>query len=254
MNDTQTIGILGHSAEGSALCFITACRDGQQRMGAHYHPEVVMSCIPMGLSMEAWEADDHDEVAKHLLRGVDQVAAAGADFFVCPDNTAHIVLEKFASRFAIPGIHIADVVAEEMERQGWRRAALLGTKWTMTGEVYPEALARRGLECIRPGAETRAVIDDAIFDELCQGVIRPETVRAFEAAIDDLKAEGADCVILGCTEIPLIITNENSSLPVLDSTRLLARYAVEHALGGEAAKRNPAQGDSAKEAAWLTRE
>jgi aspartate racemase len=226
----KTIGIVAHSAEGGALCFLSACREGQALIGAHMHPDIVVSAIPMGLSMPGWEGDDHDLVARHLRRGVEIVAAAGADFFICPDNTAHIVLETIAGSLPIPGLHIADVVAHEMAEQGHRKAALLGTKWTMTGRVYPEALARRGFERVIPDEATRATINDAIFEELCQGVFEPDTTRVFVEAIDALRLEGADCAILGCTEIPLIVSHANSPLPVLDSTRLLASYAVREAV------------------------
>lgn len=226
----KRIGIVAHSAEGAALCFITACREGQLLLGAHMHPEIVMSAIPMGLSMSGWETDDHELVGRYLRQGVEQVAAAGADFFVCPDNTAHIVLEQIAATLPIPGLHIADVVTQEMAGRGLKRAALLGTKWTMTGPVYAAALKRRGFGRLIPDEATRYAIDRAIFDELCLGVFEPATTARFVNAIDVLRSEGADCAILGCTEIPLIVSDENSSLPTLDSTRLLARAAVRVAV------------------------
>ena len=226
----KRLGIVAHSAEGASLCFITACREGQRILGAHMHPEIVLSAVPMGLSMPGWEADDYEIVGRYLRKGVEQVAAAGADFYICPDNTAHLVLETMADALPIPGLHIADVVSHEMQTRGWKAAALLGTKWTMTGPVYANALQRRGLDRLVPDEPTRVRIDRAIFDELCQGVFLPETTATFVQAIDTLGARGADCVILGCTEIPLIISEMNSSLPVLDSTRLLARYAVEKAI------------------------
>lgn len=222
----KTIGIAAHSAEGGALCFLTACHAGSEHLGAHMHPEIVLSAVPMGLSMPGWEADDHDEVARHLVRGVRSVAYSGADFFICPDNTAHIVLEQIADEFPIPGLHIAHVVCYEIARHGWTRVGLLGTKWTMTGPVYELALTERGMERLIPDDATRQRLNAAIFEELCQGVFLDETVRLFRRAIDDLRAMGAQCVILGCTEIPLIINDDNASLPVLDSTRLLARHAV----------------------------
>jgi aspartate racemase len=194
------------------------------------HPEIVMSAIPMGLSMPGWETDDHQLVARFLRRGVEQVAAAGADFYICPDNTAHIVLEQIALTLPIPGLHIADVVAREMAERGWKTAALLGTEWTMTGSVYADALRRRGFGRLIPDDRTRSKIHRAIFEELCLGVFDPGTTEFFVQAIDELRSRGADCVILGCTEIPLIVSDSNSSLPVLDSTRLLARYAVKQAV------------------------
>jgi aspartate racemase len=226
----KTLGIVAHSAEGASLCFITACREGQKLVGPHMHPEIVLSAIPMGLSMPGWKSDDHELVAQHLRRGVEQVAAAGADFFICPDNTAHIVLEKIANTLPVPGLHIADVVSREMAERGWKTAALLGTKWTMTGTVYADALKRRGFDRLIPDAPERAMIDDGIFEELCLGVFKPATTESFVQTIEVLGSRGAECVILGCTEIPLIISDSNSSLPVLDSTRLLAQYAVKMAV------------------------
>lgn len=227
---TKRIGIVAHSAEGGTLCFITACRAGQQLLGPHMHPEIVVSAIPMALSMPGWESGDHAAVAHHLRRGIEQVAAAGADFFVCPDNTAHIVLEQIAGTLPIPGMHIADVVAVQMKAAGWKVAILLGTRWTMTGPVYPRALGRQRLSARTPGDARQAQINRAIFDELCQGVFRPATTQIFVQAIHELAAAGAECAILGCTEIPLIIDDRNSPLPVLDSTRLLATYAVREAM------------------------
>ncbi len=226
----KTLGIVAHSFEGGTLCFLTACREGAVHLGPHMHPEIVLSAIPMGLTLGAWETDDHQAVGRELARGVQQVADAGADFYLCPDNTAHIVLEKIASELPIPGIHIAHAVREEIVSHGWKRIGLLGTKWTMTGTVYPVALVEAGIECLVPDEQTMDRLQAAIFDELCQSIFRPETTELFVQAIRDLEAEGADCVILGCTEIPLIINAENSPLPVLDSTRLLARYAVLEAI------------------------
>jgi aspartate racemase len=226
----KTIGIAAHSAEGSALCFVTACREGAALLGPHMHPPIVMSAVPMGLSMPGWQTDDYPAIAKFLSQGVQQVADAGADFYICPDNTAHIVLEQIASELPIPGLHIADAVIHEITAHGWKHVGLLGTKWTMSGVVYPKALEKHGLECLTPNETTRERLDAAIFDELCQGIFDPKTTKLFLQAINDLKSNGAECVILGCTEIPLIVTSANSSLPTLDSTRLIAGYAVREAL------------------------
>lgn len=226
----KTIGIVAHSAEGAALCFITACREGQTMLGDHMHPPIVLSAVPLGLSLPGWESDDHELVAGHLRRGVEQVARAGADFYVCPDNTAHIILEQIATSLPIPGLHIADGVCQAMFDGGWKTAALLGTSWTMTGPVYAAALQGRGLKLLVPDAPRRQQINRAILDELCLGRFEAQTTALFVDTIADLARAGADCAVLGCTEIPLIISNGNSALPVLDSTRLLARRAVLRAL------------------------
>ena len=228
----RTLGIVAHSAEGAALCFLTACRYAGERLGPSMHPNIVLSAIPMALSMPAWESDDHDEVARHLSAGVRTVAAAGADFYVCPDNTAHIVLERIAPELPIPGMHIAEVVCAEIARRGFRRVGLLGTKWTMTGPVYERALAARGMTRLTPDPATQARLNDAIFEELCEGIFTERTTGLFLGAIKGLQEQGAECVVLGCTEIPLIVTEENSALPPIDSTRLLARAAVDACIDG----------------------
>ena len=226
----KTIGIVAHSAEGAALCFLTACREGAVHLGSHMHPNIVLSAVPMGLSMPGWEANDHAAVGKYLSQGVQQVADAGADFYICPDNTAHIALEQIAAGLPLPGLHIAEVVCHEVTMRGWKHVGLLGTRWTMTGPVYKTALEKRGLEMLVPEEPTREQLNAAIFDELCLGIFNTSTTELFVGAIEDLKSRGAECVILGCTEIPLIITAANSPLPAFDSTRLLAKYAVRVAV------------------------
>ena len=232
-NTLKKIGICAHSYEGGALCFLSTCRAGAQLLGPHMHPPVVMSAIPMGWSMPAWESDNFQEVGQYLRQGVEEVAHMGADFFICPDNTAHLVLEQLADDLPIAGLHIADVVCQEIQRKGWKNVGLLGTNWTMTGIVYAEAIERNGLIRMIPDTADRNSIHTAIFEELCQGVFRQQTIGHFIDTIERLKEKGAECVILGCTEIPLIITEDNSPLPILDSTRLLARYAVQLAISDQ---------------------
>jgi aspartate racemase len=229
----KTLGIVAHSAEGGALCFLTACREGAAHLGPHMHPTIVVSAIPMGLSLAGWQTGDYPAVARFLSQGVQQVADAGAHFYVCPDNTAHIVLEQIAADLPIPGLHIAEVVCREITTHGWKHVGLLGTKWTMMGPVYAQALAKRGLRRLIPDESMREKLNQAIFDELCQGIFETQTTRLFLEAIAGLRWQGADCVILGCTEIPLIITSANAPLPVLDSTRLLAKYAILEALNDQ---------------------
>lgn len=240
----KTLGIVAHSAEGGALCFTAACREGGERLGPHMHPDIVMSAIPMGLSMPAWRADDYDAVGTFLMRGIQQVADAGADFYICPDNTAHIVLETIAAQTPIPGLHIADVVCDHVGAAGFSKVGLLGTNWTMPGPVYANALAARDMERLIPGDAVRERLNAAIFDELCQGIFTESTTQEFLDAIAELESRGAECVILGCTEIPLIVTEENSPLPIADSTRLLAKAGVAMAIDERPLARN---------SGWLTR-
>jgi aspartate racemase len=225
------IGILAHSFEGATLCFRTACLEGVRRLGAHMHPEITLTCSAMALVLDAWERGENAELRSFFMADADKLAAAGADFFVCPDNTAHIALESEGEPFPIPGLHIGEVVAEQAQRDGLRKVAILGTKWTMTGPVYPSAFGRRGIGWAIPDANDRKVVDDIIFDELCLGVFTDASREAYVSIIEKLAAQGCDSVALVCTEIPLLISEDVSPLPILDSTRLLARAAVEVAIG-----------------------
>jgi aspartate racemase len=225
------IGILAHSFEGATLCFRTACLEGVKRLGPHMHPEITMTCSPMALVLEAWERGDHEQLRAFFMEDARKLAAAGCDSFVCPDNTAHIALESPGEHYPIPGLHIGEVVAEQAAHDGRTKVGILGTKYTMTGPVYPGALGRRGIGWAVPDEADRKTIDDIIFGELCLGVFTDASRAAYVGIIDKLKGEGCDAVALVCTEIPLLITQDVSPLPILDSTRLLAAAAVEVALG-----------------------
>ena len=195
------------------------------------HPEITMTCSPMALVLDAWEGGDNAELRAFFRKDSEKLAAAGADFFVCPDNTAHIALESSGEPFPIPGLHIGEVVAEQALREGRRKVGILGTKYTMTGPVYPGSLGRRGLDWAVPSEEDRDLVNRIIFDELCLGDFRDESRAAYVRIIEKLAGEGCDCVALVCTEIPLLITADVSPLPTLDSTRLLAAAAVDVAVG-----------------------
>jgi aspartate racemase len=224
-------GILAHSAEGAALCFRTFCQEGFRRLGPHEHPDVTLDCIALARSMSAWESGDHAMIRNTLALSVRRLAAAGADFFVCPDNTAHMALELPGTDLAIPGLHIAEVVAERAARHGYRRIGVLGTKYLMDGPIYPRVLASRGIAVEVPDQDDRRTVSQIIFDELVNGVITDSSRKTYIQIIDRLSACGCDAVALVCTEIPLLVTPDISPLPTLDSTRLLARAAVEVAIG-----------------------
>jgi aspartate racemase len=225
------IGILAHSFEGATLCYRTMCLEGVKRLGPHQHPEITLTGVAMHHMLDAWEQGDLAGLRTMFMKDVAKLAAAGTDFFVCPDNTAHIALESSGEPFPIPALHIGEVVAEQARREGRTKVGILGTKWTMTGPVYPGALGRRGIGWAIPAETDREIIDDVIFDELCLGVFTDESRDAYVRVIEKLKAEGCDAVALVCTEIPLLITQEVSPLPILDSTRLLAAAAVDVAIG-----------------------
>jgi aspartate racemase len=226
------VGILAHSADGASLCLLEMVRESARRLGEHDHPEITLSLLPMAPVLAAYDAGDLASVRAHLARTAGRLADAGCAFFVCSDNTAHIALEAPGPPLPLPGLHIAEIVARRAKADGRRRVGLLGTKWTMTGPVYPAAFARAGVELRTPPPADHGTIDDVIFKELCQGVIEERSRAAYVAVIADLKRDGCDAVALSCTEIPLLVTPDVSPLPTLDSTRLLARAAVDTALGG----------------------
>lgn len=225
------LGILAHSTEGAALCFLTFCEEGFRRTGRNEHPDVTLDYTAFGFSMPAWEAGDHVSVRATLARSAQRLAQAGADFFVCPDNTAHLALEVPGPALALPGLHIAEVVADEADRQGRTRVGVLGTRFTMDGPIYPRALTRRGIAAEFPDADDRRIVDEIIFKELVNGVVTDASREEYVRIITQLAERGCDAVALVCTEIPILIGPEDSPLPVLDSTRLVAQAAYEVAVG-----------------------
>jgi aspartate racemase len=225
------IGILAHSAEGASLCFLEVCHAGEAKLGEHNHPDITLDIIAMGAAMPLWERNDYAAVREILARSCDRLQRAGADFFVCPDNTAHLALELDGPPLALPGLHIAEIVAQTAKTKGFRCVGLLGTKWTMDGETYAKAFARAGLDYRVPPPAERADMNAIIFDELVLGQFRDTSRARVVAMIEGLKRGGCDAVALSCTEIPILITQDVSPLPILDSTRLLARAAVDVALG-----------------------
>jgi aspartate racemase len=226
------IGIVACSGEGAALCYRTICAEGPAILGRHRHPEVSIHTHPLGEYMDLIHRDDWRGVADLMLSSAEKLESIGADFLICPDNTIHRSFGLVAERSSLPWLHIAEVVADEARRAGFGRLAITGTSFTMEGPVYPEVLTRYAIEYRVPSRRDRSRIDEIIFDELVNGIFRPESAEVLCAIIQEMKSQGCDAVVLGCTEIPLIITPGNSPLPVLDSTRLLARAALRKAVAG----------------------
>lgn len=229
------IGIVACSAEGAALCYRTVCAEGADLLGAHAHPEVSMHSSSLADYVDCLDRGDLQGVAELMLRSAAKLAAIGADFLVCPDNTVHQAFRYVEPHSPRPWLHIAEIVAAEARRRGYRRLGLSGTRWLVDSAVYPEMLAARGLDCILPTASERDEIHRIIMDELVRGIFEPDGVASIQAAIERMKRQGCDAVILGCTEIPLIIDDSNAALPTLDSTRLLARAALRRAVRGAGA-------------------
>ena len=233
----KRIGILAHSAEGAALCFLTAVHAGEEKLGAHFHPDIVMDIEAMGASMDDWAKLDFVPVGKRFRQAAVRLKAAGADFWICPDNTAHMAFEAMTEKLPLPGLHIAEIAADEAVRRGFRKIGITGTLWTMEGTVYPGAFDRRGLSFVTPPRDARADVQQIIFDELVRGMVADLSRARFVEIVQGLKDEGCDAVVLGCTELPMLLDDERSPLPTLDSTRLLARAAVDVALDQRAMPR-----------------
>jgi aspartate racemase len=232
----QHIGIVACSAEGAALCYRTVCVEGPQLLGGHAHPEVSMHTHSLADYEACLERDDWQGVGELMLASAEKLARIGADFLICPDNTIHQALPLIASRSPLPWLHIAEVVAAEAAARGLKRLGLSGTRWLVDGQVYPEKLEARGLSYLRPNAAEREEANRIIMEELVRGVFKPEAVAFFQRVIGRMQEQGCDAVVLGCTEIPLIIDDSNAPLPTLDSTRLLARAALRHAVDAPAGR------------------
>jgi aspartate racemase len=229
------IGIVACSAEGAALCYRTVCLEGPQYLGALEHPEVSMHTHSFAAYMRCIERADWPGVAQLMLSSAQKLARAGAEILICPDNTIHQALPWVLRRSPLPWLHIAEVVAAHAVERGFHRLGLTGTRYLVDSEVYPEKLAAHGLEYLRPNPAERAAINRIIFEELVAGVFTDTAVACFQQVMGRMKDEGCDAVVLGCTEIPLIMNDGNSPLPTLDSTRLLARAALQRAARGTAA-------------------
>jgi aspartate racemase len=225
------IGILAHSVPGAAQCLQDVARHGEAKLGAYRHPTVTLDCIEMARCMPAWEAGDHGRVRAILAESVERLAVAGCDLFVCPDNTAHLALEHPGPALALPGLHIADVVAQRAAAAGHRTVGVLGTRWTMEATLYPRVLAAAGIGARVPDVADRAEIQRLTFGELVHGVFTATARARFVEVISRLRDAGCDAVALVCTEFPLLVSPQDSPLPILNSTDLLAHAAVDVALG-----------------------
>jgi aspartate racemase len=224
------IGIVGCSAEGAALCYRTICGEAPPIMGEHMHPEVSMHTHPLAEYMVPIRAGDWEKVAALMLSSAQKVSKIGAEFAICPDNTIHEAFEFVIQKSPIPWLHIAEAVAKKAIEDGFKQLAILGTKYLVTGPVYPATLKKFDIDSQIPEEDDRERIDEIIFKELVNGVFTEKSRRYFNDVIEKLKSRGCDAAVLGCTEIPLLVDPDDCPLPVLDSTRLLSRAALKEAL------------------------
>jgi aspartate racemase len=231
MEAIRHIGIVAVSAEGAALCYRTICTEGAALLGPHAHPQVTMHTYPLAAYMRPVEAGRWDEAGQLLLDSANILVRAGAELLICPDNTLHQALDVVRQRSPAPWLHIAEEVASVAKQRQFKRLGILGTRYLMGGPVYPAKLSTEGLEWAIPEGHDRDRINSIIFDELVYGRFEERSRRYMQGVIEILGQRGCDAVVLGCTEIPLLITETDSPLPAIDSTRTLARAALREAAG-----------------------
>lgn len=227
---SKHVGIVACSAEGAALCYRTLCMEAPAQMGEHMHPEVSMHTHPLGEYMVHIRSHNWLEVARLMLSSVRKLKEIGAEFAICPDNTIHQAFDLVMAESPISWLHIAEAVADEAGNHGYQNLAITGTKYLMTGPVYPETLEKFRISCEIPDEDDREKIDTIIFKELVNGVFLEQSRLYFNEIVQKLKDRGCDGVVLGCTEIPLLVDPNDCPLPTLDSTRLLAKAALKEAL------------------------
>lgn len=235
MNATNTahplhIGIVACSAEGASLCYRTICAESPRLLGPHAHPEVSMHTPSLAGYVDCLDRGDLPGVAALMLASARKLDAIGADFFICPDNTIHQAFHLVAPHSPRPWLHIAQVVADEAAARGHKRVGVLGTHWLVASDVYPDALHSRGIEALRPDDDDREAMGRIIMDELVGGQVLPQSVIVLQQIVARLAGRGCDAVVLGCTELPLVLGDQNCAVPTLDSTRLLARAALRRAI------------------------
>jgi aspartate racemase len=225
------IGIVGCSAEGAALCYRTICLEAEPLLGRHAHPEVTLHTISLAeymkyLSQEIWQ-----KVGELMLRSASALQRAGAEFLICPDNTIHQSLPYVVPRSPLPWLHIAGEVGKVAQQRGFHQLGITGTRFLVRGPVYPEKLEQLGIGWVRPPEQQQERVNQIIFDELVRGEINRDSLCYFQQVMEQLKNQGCDAVVLGCTELPLLVEGAETPLPTLDSTRILARAALHEALG-----------------------
>ena len=224
------VGVLGHSLEG-ALAFMRALRsEGEARLGPHQHPEVTMTCLPLGTSVDAWQRARVEEIRFSLSLGLGRLRDAAADFFVCPDVTAHLALDSPGSPLALPGLHVGEVLAEAAHRRGFARVGILGTKWTMGSDLFCTALDPLGITAVVPHLSDQASLHAIILDDLVRGRFPARSRDTCVEIIERLAALGCEAVVLASNELPSLVTAGSSPLPVLDPNKLLAEASMRTAL------------------------
>lgn len=230
MSNAKHIGIVAVSAEGAALCYQTICSASSEYMGPHNHPEVSLHTFPLSDHVKLLDGNDLKGLARLMDNSAEKLISIGAEIIICPDNTNHLAFDYLKTTQQIPWLHIAREVASQAHTAGFTKLGLLGTRYLTESQVYPHALQEYGITYTTGTEQDREMVHNIIFNELVYGIITHESLQKLTSIITDFQSQGCEAVILGCTEIPLIVNDENSPLPTLDSTRILARSALKTAI------------------------
>jgi aspartate racemase len=229
----KTIGLLGGITCESSLVYYKLVNEmTRERLGGHHSAKSVMVSVDFADIQPLTESGDWAGVLAILLRAAQAIERGGADLLLLCANTAHKLAAEIGRSIGIPVVHIVDVTAREIKKAGLARVGLLGTRFTMEEEFFRGRLREmHGIEAIVPEKADRQRIHRVIIDELALGIIDPGAGQAIWKVIDGLVAQGAQAIILGCTELPLLIKQDQGRIPLFDTTAIHARAAVEQALG-----------------------
>jgi len=230
----KCIGIIGGLSPESTLYYYQHIAHEYLKRHSNYsYPEIIIYSVNFQNYITWCSKGDWSAVENDLVKTVNSLASGGADFVIISANTPHQVFEPVKERVELPMLSIVDAVVERAQKSGLKKLGLLGTKITMVGSFYPETAAKAGIEIMVPDEDEQEIIHGIIFNELSKGEINETSKQKYISIIDKLVSKGADGIVLGCTEIPLLITQYDVNIPVLDSSKIHVEAALDYALAGE---------------------
>ena len=224
------IGIVGVTAEGASLCYRTIVSEAGKKLGQYHHPEISLHNVSFHEIFQSQTRGDWENVANIILYSVKKLAASGADFIIMPANSTHFVFDRIKKKSPVPFLSLVELTAQECRKRGMKRVLVLGVGMTMRDKLYKKNLERYGIEHVVPTASDQKVINEVIMDEIVPAKVSSGSVKKITGIIEKMKKDGCDGVILGCTELPIVIDDKSSPLPAIDTTRLLAQKALEYAI------------------------
>jgi len=228
----KTIGLIGGMSWESTQSYYQLLNQGvKNKLGGLHSAKIVLVSLDFAEIAVLQQQQDWPQMAEILIKAAKQVEAAGADYLLICTNTMHKLAEQVQAAVTIPLLHIADAVGENLIQHNFKKVALLGTQFTMEQDFYKQRLADKfAIDVLIPDTQGRETVHRVIYDELCKGIISPESKAEYLTIIDDLTQQGAEAIILGCTEIALLVQQSDTSIPLLDSTALHCAMALENSL------------------------